>query len=254
MLKTFVRLNKRLSAYCERRWPQTFGGDNCTQELLSRIGNDIAIRKPRRILECGGIDRPLLRKSSDYTYVGLDIEDRPGCHVVYDEFYVQSIEQPFGTQADMVISTTLLEHVRNNHDAIRQVHAALTEHGKTHHYVPSKYHPYSLILRVVGPRLQKRLIGLLRPEGAEIAGYPAFFDQCSPHEMERLFKAAGFSDLDVRPFYRANDYFDFFFPAYLLITAFENVCRFLRWRFWCSGFVITAAKSAPKASHRAAIT
>lgn len=243
MINRFVRSNKRLSAYCERRWPQIFAGDNCTQELLFRISKDIAVRKPLRILECGGIDRPLLEKSASYAYVGLDIEDKPGCHAIYDEFYVRSVEQPFGTRADMVISTTLLEHVRNNHDAVRQIHAALTVHGTTHHYVPSKYHPYSLILRLVGPRLQKTLLDLLRPEAGEVAGYPAFFDQCSPREMKRLFEAAGFSDVDVRPFYRANDYFDFFFPAYLLMTAFENFCRSLRWRFWCSGFVITAVKS-----------
>jgi hypothetical protein len=245
MFSSFVRFNKRLSAYCERKWPRTFGGDNCTHELLSRIGNDIAVHKPRRILECGGIDRPLLEKSARYAYVGIDIEDKPRCYAVYDEFYVRSVEQPFGTQVDMVISNTLLEHVRNNRDAVRQMHAALTVRGTTHHYVPSKYHPYSLILRIIGPRLQKRLIGLLRPEGTEVSGYPAFFDQCSPREMERLFEAAGFSEVDIRPFYRANDYFDFFFPAYLVITAFENLCRALRWRFWCSGMVITAVKGDP---------
>jgi len=243
MINSFVRFNKRLSAYCERRWPQVFGGDNCTQELLARIANDIAVRKPRRILECGGIDRPLLKKSPAYTYVGLDIEEKPACHTVYDEFYVRSVEQPFGTVADMIISITLLEHVRDNNAAVKQIGAALTAHGTTHHYVPSKHHPYSLILRMLGPRLQKKLIGLLRPEGNEVSGYPAFFDHCSPAEMKQLFEAAGFEKVDVRPFYRANDYFDFFVPAYLLITLFENVCRALRLSFWCSGFVITAVKS-----------
>lgn len=244
MIKSFVRFNKTLSAYCEKRWPQIFGGDNCTHELLSRITTDIASRKPRRILECGGIDRPLLGKSADYTYVGLDIEDKQACYEVYDEFYVRSVEEPFGTLADMIISTTLLEHVRNNRSAVKQMHAALTDRGTTHHYVPSKYHPYSLLLRLLGPNLQKKLIAILRPEGKEVSGYPAFFDGCSPEEMKRLFEAAGFSEVDVRPFYRANDYFDFFVPAYVFITLFENLCRALSWRYWCSGFVITAVKGA----------
>ena len=91
--------------------------------------------------------------------------------------------------------------------------------------------------------MQKKLIKLLRPEAAEVTGYPAFFDECSPNEMRRLFEASGFVDVDIRAFYRANDYFDFFFPAYLLVTAFEDLCRLLRWRFWCSGFVISAVKS-----------
>lgn len=248
MISKFVQFNKRLAYACERRWPHVFGGDNCTQELMLRIGNDIERRKPRRILECGGIDRPLLQKSDGYTYIGLDIEDKPGCYAIYDEFLVQSVEDPIGTQADMAISITLLEHVRNNRASIRQIHAALAPNGTTHHYVPSKYHPYSLILRLVGPTLQKKLIGLLRPEAAAVTGYPAFFDHCSPHEMQRLFEAAGFVDVDIRVFYRANDYFDFFFPAYLLITAFENACRLFRWRFWCSGFVVSAVKGTEHAS------
>lgn len=210
MLKRFVLWNKRLSAAALRAWPGIFGGDNCTEELYRRIHADLDSRKPRRILECGGIDRPLLQKSPEYVYVGLDIEERPTCYEVYDEFHVQSVEAPIGSAADMIISTTLLEHVRDNRQAIAQIYAGLTPHGTTHHYVPSKHHPYSLILRVVGPTLQKKLIALLRSDATEVSGYPAFFDHCSPREMRRLFEETGFRNVDVRAFYRANDYFEFF--------------------------------------------
>jgi len=248
MIKRFVQFNRRLSARLLRRWPATFGGDNCTEELMRRIRNDIATTKPTRILECGGIDRPLLGKNPAYTYIGLDIEERTECHSVYNEFLVQSVEDPIAATADMVISTTLLEHVPNNRHAVRRMHDALRPGGATHHYIPSKHHPYSILLRLLGPHLQRKLIALLRPEGMEVSGYPAFFDHCSPRHMQRVFEDAGFEQIDVKAFYRANDYFEFFVPGYLLITGFENACRRFKWTYFCSGFVISAVRASEKRS------
>ncbi len=43
-------------------------------------------------------------------------------------------------------------------------------------------------------------------------------------------------------YYRANDYFAFFFPAFVAITAFENLCRRFDWSYFASGFVISGRK------------
>lgn len=116
----------------------------------------------------------------------------------------------------------------------------LTPGGTTHHFIPSKNHPYSICLRIVGPKLQKILIRYLRPDSVAETGYPAFFDHCSPQEMEELFQRAGFTEIDLQPFYRAHDYFAFFLPAFVLITFYENFCKYFDLRPLCSGFVISA--------------
>ena len=57
-----------------------------------------------------------------------------------------------------------------------------------------------------------------------------------------LFARVGFEDIKITHYYRANDYFGFFLPAFLLVSLFENVCMILGWEFFCSGIVISARK------------
>jgi hypothetical protein len=242
MLKRVVSLNRQMSAWLENNFPGVFGAPSYKDELERRISSDIAALSPQTILEVGGIDRPLLDRHSSFEYVGIDIEERPDCNKIYDRFIVQSIEQPVDISSDLLISITLMEHVPDNFSAVKSMFDALRPGGTTHHYVPSKWHPYSVALRAVGPTLQKRLIPLLRPAAVDVTGYPAFFDYCSPTSMSKLFKEQGFVSIDVIAFYRASDYFAFFLPAYLIVALFENLCSFFGWSFFASGFVISARK------------
>lgn len=250
MLRHFVKWNRDGAAWLERMFPRTFQAPCYKQELEKRIAQDIACLHPSTICEVGGINRPLLVRSPDYHYIGVDIDEHPTCHQIYDRFIVQSIEQPLDLQADMIISLTLLEHVPDNRSAVNTMFNALREGGTTHHYIPSRFHPYSIALRLIGPNLQKRLIAVLRPAAADVTGYPTFFDRCSPEAMTRLFRTAGFVDVDVKAFYRASDYFAFFLPTYLVVALFENLCSELDWRALASGFLISARRSkAPRVSN-----
>ena len=155
---------------------------------------------------------------------------------------MQSIEEPIPRAYDLIVSIGVLEHVSDNTLSLAQMHQALRTGGCIVHYAPCKYHPYSLLLRLVGPRIQKRLIRILRPWAAQVTGYPAFFDKCSPREMKRISGALGFREIRVVPFFRANDYFRFFAPAYILVTLLEEISKKLKWEQLCSGFIITARK------------
>ena len=110
------------------------------------------------------------------------------------------------------------------------------------HYVPSKYHPYSLLLRLVGHQLQKVLITALRPEAAEVSGYLAFFNLCSPRQMRRACEKAGFKDIKITCYYRATDYFSFFVPAFILVALWENICAKFCLETMAAGFIIEARK------------
>ncbi|TIL51517.1 methyltransferase domain-containing protein [Mesorhizobium sp.] len=244
VLRRFIGWNRSAAAWLERRFPGIFGAPSYKAELERRIADDIARRSPSAILEVGGIDRPLLERGKGFTYIGLDIEEKPDCYRIYDRFVVQSIEQPVDVQADMLISITLMEHVPDNRGASRSMFLVLRPGGVMHHYIPSKWHPYSVALRLVGPVMQKWLIPYLRPAAVGVTGYPAFFDHCSPSDMAKVFRSQGFVQVDAKPFYRASDYFAFFLPAYVSVALFENLCAALNWRIFCSGFVISATKPA----------
>jgi SAM-dependent methyltransferase len=242
MLKRVVALNRKAATWLECHFPGIFGAPCYRAELKRRIMSDIAALVPRTILEVGGIDRPLLNNHSSFEYIGLDIEERPDCNNVYNRFIVQSIEHPVDVTADLLISITLMEHVPDNLAAVKSMFDALRPGGATHHYIPSKWHPYSVALRAVGPTLQKQLIPLLRPAAVGVTGYPAFFDYCSPTAMQKLFEEQGFVSVDVISFYRASDYFAFLLPAYIVVALFENLCLVMGWSLFASGFVISARK------------
>lgn len=244
MISNFVKLNRACSYFLRDKFPSIFGATPKENELLRRIEASISELRPTRIIEVGGIDRPMLQKCFEYTYIGIDIEEKSACYEIYDEFYVQSIEKKLNQSAEIIFSRTLLEHVRNNAMAIESIAAALKEGGQTHHYIPSKWHPYSVGLRLVGPILQKRLIATLRPWAADVTGYPAYFDRCSIKEMWKLFSEFGLTDIETTPYYRANDYFAFFTPAYVLVSIFEIISEKLNAEVFAAGFVISGRKVA----------
>lgn len=242
VIRSFVAVNRRLANALVERFPSVFASPSYKQELMRRICVDLESNRPATVLEVGGIDRPLLSKGGGFAYVGLDIELREACELIYDRFIVQSIEEPLDRCYEMIISKTLLEHVPNNARSVKSIYDGLVPGGRTHHYVPARWHPYSMCLRLVGPRLQKKLIRALRPGTEHVTGYPAYFSECSVGAMRALFERTGFESISIRPYFRANDYFAFFLPAFLVITLLENLCAILNLEMFASGFVISATK------------
>ena len=242
MVKNFIAANRKYSKMMESKFPGFFKSESYKEELLKRINQSIEKEGASKVLEAGGIDRPLLSKGNGYEYNGLDIESRDKCYEIYDNFVVQSIEEPLSEKYDLIISITLLEHVPDNEASIASIYSSLSPGGKTHHYVPSKWHPYSIALRIVGPALQKKLIPILRPGVEDETGYPAYFDHCSVGSMKKVLIKCGFVDVDIKAFYRANDYFSFFTPLFVIVTAFENFCSKLELDVFASGFVVSATK------------
>ncbi len=244
LIRSFISANRRLCQAIEARFPDLTDRNRERLVLLGRIREDIGV-EAFSVLEIGGIDRPLLEKDAGFRYDGMDIDEKENCFRIYDQFMVQSVEKPIDTAYDMIISITLLEHVRDNRASARSMFDGLRPGGTTHHYIPSAYHPYSLCLRMVGPRLQKMLIPILRPDSVEETGYPVFFDQCSAGQMRRVFRDVGFEKIDVFAFYKANDYFAFFLPAWILVVLWEYFCRKLKLESLASGFVISGEKPGP---------
>ena len=126
LLSAFVSLNKKLSDKLSNQYPLLFADFersnlDLTQEILGYIKENVHLK----ILEVGGIDRPLLPKSKDYFYIGMDIEAKPECHKLYDEFIVNSILEPIDAKCDLIISCTLLEHVKNNEESFKSMYRTL---------------------------------------------------------------------------------------------------------------------------------
>lgn len=238
-LKQFVNINRKLCKILQKQFPKFFGYTRIPEaDLLDMVRNIIEIDKPEKILEVGGVDRPMLSRSVNYEYYGLDVEDKSECYSCYDAYIVQSIEQKIAYKFDLVISMHLLEHVPNNTLSMGVMYNCLNRDGTMVHYIPSKNHFYSLCLRLVGPKLQKFLIRHLRPNTIEITGYPAFFNKCAPNQMYKLCESVGFKNVEVIPYYKATDYFAFFIPAYVFVAIFENLFEYFGVSLFASGFIL----------------
>jgi SAM-dependent methyltransferase len=248
LIHSLVSFNKKLTEIIDRQFPRFVKKESYHKQLLFFADKIVNERSFCSVLEVGGTDRPLLNRSSKFRYDGLDIEYKAQCEKIYDNFYVQSIEQPIENKYDLILSMTLLEHVKNNDVCFRQIYSALKPGGYSIHYFPSKYHPYSILLRLIDPKWQNKLIRILRPWAVSVTGYPAFFDKCCPGDMRILCKQCGFQNIRIIPFFRANDYFRFCFPCYIAITFWENICRRFELEQLCSGLVIVMEK--PKERQR----
>lgn len=190
MLEKLVSFNVKQTRSFDRRFQRLVRNGSYRDEMLSFIDGFLRQKEFSYVLEVGGIDRPMLKRSERTEYDGLDIEYKDIYKEFYDHFLVQSIQEPILRTYDLIASNALLEHVSDNTLSIAQLHKALRTEGCNVHYAPSKYHPYSLILRLAGPRIQKRLIRVLKPWAEHISGYPTFFDKCSPREMKKTLRAS----------------------------------------------------------------
>ena len=247
MLRWFIRVNRRCSWALSRRFPRFSEFKPMRPLLLQRINNELD-GGARLVLEVGGSDRPLLEKGGTMHYVGLDIEDVGDPGRIYDEFRAQSVEEPISGKFDLIFSMTLMEHVPDNRLSMRNMYQALEPGGSMHHYVPSAYHPYAILLRIMGVRLQNLLIDYVKPEYAAKTGYPTYFSYCTVPAMRDLLEKTGFCDIDIEAGYRANDYFSFFLPLYVLVTAWENLAAWFGWVRCASGFVVSAKR--PISNHQ----
>ena len=243
MLKNFIKLNRSYCRHLEKNFPNFFGNtENYNNDLKQMIVGYIKKNSPKNILEAGGIDRPILQKSNNYFYFGLDLENKLNCHDIYDTFLVQSIEEPLDQKFNLIISKTLLEHVPNNNKSLKVIYDALYNDGVTMHYVPCKFHFYSIILRLIGNKWQKFLIHYIRPEAESVTGYPAFFHKCSAKQIKKLCSDIGFKNIIIKPYYRATDYFSFFVPFFIIIAVLENIFKYFDLKLFTSGIILTAKK------------
>lgn len=243
-LERFVAQNRRLSKVLDKRYPKFFGRTrNHNNDLIEKIQARIDKSSKLKILEVGGIDRPLLYKSEFFSYDGLDIEKRQSCFRVYDQFFVQSVEEKIPGKYDLIISRMLFEHVPDNDLSFQAMYNALNQGGGIMHHIPSKNHFYSMITRMVGSKWQAILIKYLRPNAADgRTGYPTYFNKCSPAEMQALCADVGFKEIRIIPYYRATDYFAFFLPAYIFVAIFENICEKFNFSFFACGMNVFATK------------
>jgi hypothetical protein len=114
ILEKIVSFNVKQTQSFDRKFPGLVRGGCYRTELVSLVDSFIRQKEFSHVLEVGGIERPLLKRSERIEYDGLDIEYKDMYKEFYDHFLVQSIEEPIMRTYDMIISVAVPEHVADN--------------------------------------------------------------------------------------------------------------------------------------------
>ena len=56
------------------------------------------------------------------------------------------------------------------------------------HLYPLGYHPFSLLNKLVGNKLARKIIPLIRKGSEGVTGYPAYYSLGNAYSLERFFK------------------------------------------------------------------
>jgi SAM-dependent methyltransferase len=144
---------------------------------------------------------------------------------------------------DVILSRALLEHVNGVPAAIREMARALRPGGVALHLVPCRYSLFGMAARLLpfGPllRLTLRFAPWLRNEGF---GFPVHYDHCFPNALEREFREAGFSDVQLQVSWSCDSFFVGIYPLYILHALYEQVVRRLKIRRLAAYTVVKAVR------------
>jgi len=240
----FIRFNKKICQWLESRgWVpiDPYVGIKFPDQVASQL---LAVKGICRVLECGGVDRPILTgQGRPAIYDGLDVDERVLTCPVYDSAHCQSVVDKIEGKYDVIFSKYLLEHVDDVPGAFKSMAGSLAPGGVMLHLVPGGMHPYSIVTRLIGNRLQRLLIRLIRPNRAATTGYPVFFDKCTYGGLLNSVRKAGLDAEVTYVAYGASKYFDFFVPAFIMVKCFNSIARLTSFRLVASGLVIVGRKS-----------
>lgn len=239
-----MRLSERLYSLAEQRTERRCGLSIFRYSTVYRL-----VQPGMRVLDVGGGKWPLIDQTTkrrlDLTITGLDVcaeelaAAPPGS---YDRTIVGDVGTVTLTERyDLIVSQTVLEHVRDTRAAIANLSGALAEEGIMAHSLPCAYAGYTLLSRLLGNRLGPRLLWTLYPESRATSGFRAYYRECTPRRMRRLCEKAGLEQIDITPFF-ASEYFRFFVPLYAVELSRQLLLMRLGAENLCETFTVIARK------------
>lgn len=252
LMGRFFALNRRLSAAAEARLPRAFRHHLHTLYKF-QVAQTLNRRSGQVVLDVGGGKEcpflPYLDEPQAHLIIALDFSEEQlrrnplRCRIVGD-----AAGQRFPVydgSADLVVSRSVVEHIRDNAAFFENCARALRPGGTIIHAFPGKYAPFAVLNRIIPNRLVRRLIPYLLPDWAEEEnyGFIAFYDRCSVAAMQKLLDRNRFANVHHTLTYYQSAYFSFFFPLYCLMVGYDLLGWALGIRALASGILITAERA-----------
>lgn len=247
-LRRFITFNRRCSAWLERKLPHA---RTDLYKAYDLVVAGSAARAPKRVIADIGGGRScsfehLLKDRALTTIIGVDISaEEMEFNRQIDDMRVADVAKglPLADgEAGLVVSRTLLEHVSDVDAFIQHSARVLCDGGLSIHLVPCRYAPFAVIARMVPFGIAKWLLHFFRPETSGWVEFDVYYDRCTFSAMRDSMKRAGFKSVEATVSYYQSDYYDAFFPAYVLSVGYELVVKALGLRNLGAYMLVVAQK------------
>jgi SAM-dependent methyltransferase len=248
LLSRFLRANRRLSGLFGSRVEST---DRFFSRYDALVVEAAAGLEPgSAIVDLGGgrncpfADR--VDRSRGTRIIAVDISQAElDANEVVDEVRRADVAAglPFADgEVSLLVSRTLLEHVRGVPAAVGHIGRVVAPGGRTIHLVPCRSSLFAIAARLIPWRIAKPAVDRLVPSAPGVIEFEPYYDSCEPGRLERLFREAGFSRVQVDVCWSQADYFQSIFPIFLLAWAYQALLRRLGARRLAAYAIVEAVR------------
>lgn len=243
-----VKLSRALDSILPARVRED-GNKTFTSEFLPR-----AVKIGSTVYDLGGGSRPFVtledKKRLGLTVVGLDVDAEelaaapPG---IYDYKIVADLCTFEGSgDADVVICQATLEHVPDTAGAMRALATTVKPGGRIFIFAPCRNALFARLNLALPQRIKKCALYALFPKKAQgHDGFKAYYDRCTPREIEVLAAANGLEIEECRLFW-ISSYFTVFTPAFLAWRAWQGMSYLVIGENAAETFVYVLKYPAPR--------
>jgi len=236
-ISSFVSFNQRLSRRLNNLLPESVRQDGNSffrTKILPGIFTNGDV-----VYDLGGGKQPFvtseIKSRWSLKVVGLDISAAelesapPG---VYDSTIVANLCDFKGnSDADIVICQATLEHVHDTRGAIEAIASILKTCGRAYIFAPSRNAAFARLNLLLPQSVKEKILYLLLPQTEGSQGFPATYDQCTPSELEALFREFNLRVVERKLFWMST-YFMVLSPLFVV------------WRLWQGIFYLLARANA----------
>ncbi|MFL9839874.1 class I SAM-dependent methyltransferase [Sphingomonas sp. ST-64] len=221
LLRRFLDANVKISQTLNRLLPDSLQADG-NQVFLRDFVPD-SVSEGDRVYDLGGGSRPFIsldrKRALNLTIIGLDISEEELSAApdgVYDREIVADLTKFVGDgDGDVVICQAVLEHVRDGAGTMRAISSCLKPGGRAFIFAPCRNAMFARLNLLLPQSVKERLLFTLFPSKAKgHDGFPAFYDKCTPRELEQLADANGLN-IEHRRLFWMSSYFTVLAPAFI---------------------------------------
>jgi 2-polyprenyl-6-hydroxyphenyl methylase/3-demethylubiquinone-9 3-methyltransferase len=232
-LRTFLAFNRALCRLLDRYWAYPLAA-SFWDDYVRRSTELVRTATVPRLVDVGaGRTTPYADAvPNGHTLVGVDVleadlEANPGL----DERVVRNvITEGLPTEAQgagVITSRMVIEHIPDLDRFARELATALVPGGSTVHLFAGRHSVFAILNRLLPEEVSRRILFALRPESVEVGGFETHYDRTNASAARRVFEGAGFTDVEIVVSYQVSQYFEFFFPLFLLARVWETALHHL---------------------------